>query len=261
MEYETILLQKSGAVTTVTLNRPDKLNAMSEQMLRELLLLCAELREDFATRFVIFTGAGKAFSVGADMEALARAAEDIDIGRLGQLAGQDLVHHLENLEQITIAAINGPALAFGMVVAIACDFRIASRDAVFGVPEPLVGIFFTWGCTPRLIPLIGPAKTKELIMTCDMIDAAEALSIGLVNKVVPPERLMEATQELIDKIASKAPLAVRMTKKIVNAASAPNFGDLYICEPELVERLYLSQDPAEGITAFRENRKPRFTGR
>jgi enoyl-CoA hydratase/carnithine racemase len=99
-----------------------------------------------------------------------------------------------------------------------------------------------------------------MIMTCEMIDAEEALRIGLVNKVVPPEQLMEAAHELVGKISSKAPLAIRITKKIVNASVAPNFGDLYLCEPELVERLYLSQDPEEGTKAFREKRPPRFTG-
>jgi len=142
-----------------------------------------------------------------------------------------------------------------------CDFRIASQSASFGIPEANIGIFFTWGCTPRLTRLIGPAKAKELIMTCDRIDAEEALSIGLVNKVVPPEQLMEAAHELVDKIAARGPLAIRIAKKIVNAAAAANFGDLYICEPELVERLFVSPEPAEGIRAFIEKRKPKFTGR
>lgn len=265
MNYETLLVEKSEAIATVTLNRPQKLNAMSAQMLLEFGQLFNELRQDLATRFVIFTGAGRAFSAGADLTDRAVAMEgDIpphDMGRLGQLGGHDFIRSLENLEQITIAAVNGFALGAGLVIAMGCDFRIASESASFGVPEANVGLFFTWGCTPRLTSLIGPAKAKELIMTCDRIDAEEALRIGLVNKVVPPDQLMEAARELVDKIAARGPLAIRITKKLVNAAAAPNFGDLYICEPELVERLFLSPEPTEGITAFLEKRKPEFTGR
>ena len=142
-----------------------------------------------------------------------------------------------------------------------CDFRIASEKAFFGIPETNVGIFYTWGCTPRLTALIGPAWTKDLIMTTRRIDAKEALSIGLVHRVVPEDRLMESAKELAGEIATKAPLAIRMTKKLVNASAAPNIGDIYLCEPEMVERLYLSRDPWEGANAFLERRKPLFKGK
>ncbi|MBE0414995.1 MAG: enoyl-CoA hydratase/isomerase family protein [Dehalococcoidia bacterium] len=265
MAYETLLVEKLGATTTVTLNRPAKLNAMNGQMLAEFDQLFTELRTDLETRFVIFTGAGRAFTSGADLRDLVVPTEGPvpphARARLGQLGGQDFIRSLESLEQITIAAVNGFALGAGLVLAMGCDFRIASENASFGIPETNVGLFFTWGCTPRLTRLIGPAKAKEMILTCDVIGAEEALAIGLVNKVVPRERLMEAAHELIDKIASRAPLAIRMTKKLVNAAAAPNFGDLYICEPELVERLFLSPDLTEGMRAFIEKRKPNFTER
>ena len=265
MNYETIVVERAGATMTVTLNRPAKLNAINTQVTEEFAHLFAELREDIDTRFVIFTGAGRAFSAGADLTDPARerrhgGPESARVARSGQLRGHDFIRNLESLEQITIAAVNGLSLGAGLVLPMGCDFRIASTNARFGIPEANVGIFFTWGSTPRLVSIIGAAKTKEMIMTCDMIDAEEALRIGLVNKVVPPEQLMEAAHELVSKISSKAPLAIRITKKIVNAAVASNFGDLYICEPELVERLYLSQDPEEGTRAFREKRPPRFTG-
>jgi len=264
MAYETLLVEKSEAVATVTLNRPAKRNAISGQMLADFLQLFAELRTDLDTRFVIFTGGGTAFSAGADLTqtmAGESTAPPQDMMRLQQLSGHDFIRNLENLEQITIAAVNGYCLGAGLVLAMGCDFRIASENARFGVPETNIGMFFTWGSTPRLTSLIGPAKAKEMIMTCDQIDAQEALRIGLANRVIPPEQLMDAVHEFIDKIASKGPLATRMTKKLVNAATAANFGDVYICEPELVERLALSPEPMEGISAFIEKRKPNFSGR
>jgi len=263
MAYKTLLVEKSGAVATVTLNRPEKRNAISGQMLTDFLRLFAELRTDLDTRFVIFTGAGTAFSAGADLSERVFTESTTPppaMMRLQQLTGHDFIRNLENLEQITIAAVNGYCLGAGLVLAMGCDFRIASENARFGVPEANIGLFFTWGSTPRLTRLIGPAKAKEMIMTCDPIDAHEAVRIGLANKVVPAEKLMNAVHELIDKIASKGPLAIRMTKKLVNAATAANFGDLYICESELVERLILSPEPMEGIKAFIEKRKPDFTG-
>jgi len=266
MEYQTLLVEKTPPLVTVTFNRPARLNAFNLEMIQEVMRLCSELREDVDTRCVIFTGAGRAFSAGIDLSGRGGPPPEDPFphyteARMGQLLGHDFMRALEGLEQITIAAVNGLALGGAFSVCMACDFRIASENAGFGIPEANVGLFFTWGCTPRLVSLIGPAKAKELIMTCDIIDAAEAQAIGFVNKVVPAERLMETARELAAKIISRSPLAIRLTKKIANAAAAPNIGDLYICEPELVERLYLSGDPAEGANAFLEKKKPRFTGR
>jgi len=262
MTYENLLLEKSGQTMTVTLNRPKKLNALSPEVLQEYLRLFAELREDTETKFVIFTGAGRAFSAGADLTQGDRTREGLREykARIAQLQGHDFIRNLENLEQVTIAAVNGYCLGAGLVLAMGCDFRIASSNAIFGVPEANVGIFFTWGSTPRLVSLIGPTEAKDMIMTCDMVDAERAFRIGLVSEIVTPEELMNACHAKIAKIASKAPLAVRMTKKLVNAAAAPNFGDLYLCEPELVERIYMSPDTAEGMEAFAQKRAPKFTG-
>ena len=260
MEYETLLVDRVDNIATVTLNRPAKLNAVNERMIGELIQLFTELRDDTITRFVIFTGAKRAFSAGADLKTLEFMSKDLKAIRMGQLLGHDLMRTLENLEQITIAAVNGPAMGAGLALAMACDFRIASKDAFFTIPEAAIGILFIWGCIPRLVRLIGPAKAKELIMTADSVDAKEALAIGLVSKVVPPDQLIQVAHELARKISSRAPLAVRMAKKIVNATSPANLGDLYLCEPEIVERLCFSQDFLEGVKALEEKREPQFTG-
>ena len=258
MDYETLLVERSGAVTTVTLNRPAVLNAINKRMLDELTQLFGQLRADPSTRFVIFAAAGRAFSAGIDLSDSLSAASLPTNMRLGQLAGQEFMRTLENLEQVTFAAVNGVAVGAGLALTLACDFRVASQQASFAIPETNIGLFFTWGCTPRLTALVGPAKAKEMIMTCDRVSAAEALRIGLVNRVVAHDSLMEATHDMVERIARRGPLAVRMTKKLVNAAAAPGYGNLYLCEPELVERLFLSGQPAEGVQAFVEKREPDF---
>jgi enoyl-CoA hydratase/carnithine racemase len=263
MKYETILVKKSGNLATVTFNRPQILNAINAQFMLELKDLFAQLRLDQKTRFVIFTGAGRAFSSGAEFTKKAMDERyntpEMANERLAQLFGHDFMSAMESLEQVTIAAVNGAAVGAGLCLAMNCDFRIASEKAVFGVPEANLGIFFTWGATPRLTALIGPAKAKELIMTCDSIDAQEAWRIGLINKVVPADQLMITCEELARKIASKGHLAIRMTKKMVNAASLAKMADLYPCEPELVERLMLSPEVEEGVEAFIEKRPSKFS--
>jgi enoyl-CoA hydratase/carnithine racemase len=265
MAYETILVEKKGITAVITLNRSEKLNAMNAQMLGEIAQVLAELRGDTTTRFVILTGTGRAFSSGADMtargESPPEAAQAIaQEQRLVQMASHDMMRSYQNLEQVTIAAVNGYCLGAGLVFVIESDFIIAAEDALFGVPETNVGVFYTWGSCARLSRLVGPIWAKHMVMTCENVTAEQALSIGLVNQVVPNDKLMDAAWELVDKIASKSPLAVRLTKKLVNAYTAAGRGDLYVVEPELVERIHISGDPLEGARAFREKRSPRFGG-
>jgi enoyl-CoA hydratase/carnithine racemase len=265
MAYETILVEKKDFTTVITLNRPDKLNAMNVQMLGEITQALADLREDTSTRFVILTAAGRAFSAGADLskrgaitprEVKAVSQEQ----RLAQMAAHDMIRTYQNLEQVTIAAVHGYCLGAGLVFTIESDFILAAEDALLGVPETSVGVFYTWGSSARLSRLVGPLWAKHVIMTCENITAEQALRIGLVNQVVPNEKLMDAAFELVDKIATKSPLAVRITKKLVNAYTAAGRGDLYLVEPELVERIHVSGDPVEGARAFGEKRPPKFSG-
>jgi enoyl-CoA hydratase/carnithine racemase len=260
MSYETLLIEKEGRTLTVKLNRPSKFNAMNFQMIEELSHLFQDLRKDPDTRTVIFTGNGKAFSGGADIEALEDMIKNPGLIRGVQNSGQEFMRALENLEQITFAAINGPAVGAGLALAMACDFRIMADKTYLSIPEAAVGIFFTWGCTPRLVKLIGPSMAKELIMTCEMVKSERALGMGLVNRVVEDDLLIATVMDMVKQIESKAPLAIRMTKKLVNASTAVGFGDVLVCEPELVEKLYFAKDPMEGVQAFVEKRTPQFTG-
>ena len=274
MAYETILVEKKGATMVITLNRPEKLNAMNGQMLEEIDQVLAELRRDTATRFVILTGAGRAFTAGADMgprgappadttQAVSEQQRLLQVAReqdMVQMAAHDRIRSYLNLEQITIAAVNGYCLGAGLVFATESDFIIAAEDALLGIPEANTGIFYTWGSSARLSRLVGPMWAKHMIMTSENVTGKQAVSIGLAVQAVPNDKLMDAAWELVDKIASKGPLAIRLTKKLVNAYTATGRGDLYVVEPELVGHLYVSGDPDEGGRAFREKRPPKFSG-
>ena len=268
MEYETLLVEKSDHIATVTLNRPEKLNAINDQLLMDLEALANELREDFVTRVVILTGAGRAFSAGIDLSRLqdlagaqqAQIPSAVERRRRGQL-GQRAMNALERVEQVTIAAINGVAVGGGVSIALACDLRIAAESARFWIPEVNLGVPLSWGTIPRLVRLVGPAKAKELIMACDWVDANEALAIGLLNKVFPLDKLMECAQEMAEKIATKAPLAITMTKAAVNAVSAIGFGEMTYSDSDLLQLCSGTEDIREGLRASIEKRKPKFTGR
>lgn len=266
MDYNNISVERNEPVVTITLNRPRKLNAMSVELIEELMDQFYKLRTDTDIRYIVFCGAGRAFSAGADVSGRdGTIPEDrfeyYTTAKQGQYLGHDFMRLLENLDQITISAVDGYSLGAGLCIPIVCDFRLASEKAIFGVPETGIGIFYTWGATPRLTSLIGPAWAKEMIITNNYVYPDKALAIGLVHKIVASEKLMQAVQELIDTIELKGRIATRIAKKMINAATAPNIGDIYICEPELVERLYLSDEPSEGGKAFSKKRQPKFRGR
>ncbi len=262
MAYETLLVEKKDGIALVTFNRPDKLNTLSTRLFLDLRDLMAEFRYDLETRVIIFTGAGRAFSAGFDLrvDALTQhmSQKEMPNERIWQLFFLDLMSDIENLEQVTIAAINGPAMGGGLCIAMNCDFRIMADNARLGVPEIGLGVFLSWGSTPRLVALLGPSRAKEFIMTCDPVNADEAFRIGMVNKVVSPEKLIPASYELADKIMRRGPLAIRICKKQVNAASVARMSDLYLFESELWERNQISPDLQEGIKASIEKRPPSF---
>lgn len=202
----------------ITLNRPEKLNGISIQMHEELQQVCRELQDDFTTRVVIVTGAGRAFSAGADLRdrRAGQPASDLD-RRLRVGVGERTSGLLERLDQVTIAAVNGLCIGGAVVFASCCDLRLAAESAWFSIPEVDVGLPLTWNALPRLMRELGPARTKELVMTCDRFTADEALRWGFVNHVYPDAELMPSALALAEKLLAKDEMILAMTKSATNA--------------------------------------------
>ncbi len=257
-EYETILTGAEDGIGTITLNRPDVRNALSSQVLKDLRAALDEFREDDRVGVVAFTGAGeKAFVAGADIGELRQRTF------LDALASamQAFCDEVEGYEKPTIAAVNGYALGGGCELAMACDIRIASENARFGLPEVTLGILPGAGGTQRLSRLIGKGRAVEMILTGRMMGAEEALSAGLVSKVVPQEGLMDAVKETAGQVLSKGPLAVRLAKLAVQAGYETDQRTGLLIERLAQAVLFTSEDKREGTSAFVEKRRPDFKGR
>ena len=258
---DTILLERDGAVATVTLNRPNVLNALNLRMLDELAETFAELERDDALRAVIVTGAGaKAFAAGADIGELnalpnGRAAE------AQALEGQALTSRIERMRVPVIAAVNGFALGGGCELAMACDMRIASENARFGQPEVNLGILPGYGGTQRTTRLLGEGMAMYLCLTGEMIDAQEALRIGLVQRVKPLDGLLEEAKRIAGLIASKAPLAVAAAKRAIVSGASMTLPDALALEALLFGQVVMTDDFREGSQAFLDKRKAEFAGR
>ena len=218
MEYETLKIERDGAIMTARLNRPDKRNAMSTQMHRDLQDLCRDLAEDFDTRVVIFAGQGPAFSSGADTSEWGQPGPDNELELRHQSGiGSRSSNAIDALDQISIAAINGYAVGGGAVLAVCCDFRIAGENAWFSIPEVELGIPLSWNALPRLARAVGHAKALELTVLCERFSAQQALDWGLVTHVVPDGKELDAARELAAKIVAKPPLPVALTKASMKA--------------------------------------------
>lgn len=268
MAYETFLVERNGAIATVRFNRPEKLNPINEKVMREILAIIHEFQEDDDTRVIILTGQGRSFCVGADMEMLSAGADRERQHQLSDSArlrsaktGWRIMEEWERLDQITIAAINGFAVGGGVSLAMACDFRIAVSGARLWIPEVRLGVPYMWGSISRLINLVGMAKAKELVMTCDEVTAEEALTLDLVNHVVAADQLHTATLAFAEKILNKPPMALRRTKEFFQALSANRSGDITYADAHLGLAAFLSEDMREAVSAFREKREGRFHNR
>ncbi|MDX6695998.1 MAG: enoyl-CoA hydratase [Blastocatellia bacterium] len=257
--YETLLVERRGRVAIVTINRPEKRNALNIQTRTEGALALDELRDDESVGVVVFTGAGdKAFVAGAD---IAEFAGRTALTQRDVMLGRSLFTAIDAFPKPVIAMVNGYCLGGGCELALACDLRIASETASFGQPEINLGIIPGGGGTQRLTRLVGEGKAMELILTGDIIDARTAFNLGLVNTVVPAADLEAKTMEIANRIAEKSPIALRMAKEAVKLASRSNLDEGLRREVDLFALCFSSEDKDEGVTAFLEKRKPSFKGK
>lgn len=246
MPYSAILYSKQRHVATITLNRPEADNAIDRQLADDVVEACREISGDDDVRVVVVTGAGdQAFSVGGE----------------SGVAGVGVATAVAALEQPVIAAINGDALGQGLELALACDIRLASSRARFGLPEVASGAIPCDGGTQRLPRIVGRGKALEMVLTAEPITAEEALEIGLVSKLVPPDGLAAEAGSLADRLAEKGPLALRYAKEAVAKGLDLTLDQGLRLEADLYFLLHTTEDRTEGITAFLEKRPPRFSGR
>jgi len=256
--YNSLLTTLEEGILTVTINRPDKLNALNKEVMEELDKVAAEMESNAEVKAVIITGAGaKAFVAGADIsEFMGLSGEQ---GAALAKKGQDIFFRFENASKPVVAAVNGFALGGGCELAMACHFRIASTNAKFGQPEVNLGLIPGYGGTQRLVQLIGKGRAMEALMSGNMIDATKAEQYGLVNRVVSPEELLPQTKAILQTIISKAPLAV---SKCIAAANSAYLGkEGYAVEVKGFGECFVTEDMNEGTTAFIEKRKPAFKGK
>ena len=260
MSYEYLKLEITDGVATLMVNRPDKLNALNAATVGELERAFRELRADEDVRGIIITGAGeKAFVAGADIAELAKMGP-IDGVRVSR-QGQDAFRMLERMPKPVIAAVNGFALGGGLELALACHVRIASSKARFGLPEVKLGIIPGYGGTIRLPRLVGRGRALELILTGEMIDAAEAHRIGLVNRIENPDALLGAATEMLRKMIANGPVALALAIESVDHAASATAEDAQTLESNLFGLLAATADMREGMAAFLEKRTAAFTGR
>jgi enoyl-CoA hydratase len=259
MSYKAITFDLTSRIATVTLNRPDRLNAINEDMRDDFTGLFTELQTNEAIGVVIFTGAGRAFSAGGDIEYFEREWSTrkfrAENHRLTQFFDE-----LELIEKPVLAAINGPCTGAGLQITLSCDIRVASDQAQFGFRENNIGLIPGAGGCSRLVKLIGYGKAKELIFTGEMISAVEAERVGLVNRVVAHEELMSHTRALAEHLLTRAPEALGLAKRILWHSVTSDFATGRMLESLAQSVLVKSKDHREGIRAFRQKRKPEFTG-
>ena len=260
--YETIIQERIGDIGKITFNRPKVLNAYNKTVSAELIKSFYELAEDESVRVIVLTGAGRAFMAGADINMVNEWSRLGDAKKIKEdLDRMFKPTMLEECPKPVIAAVNGLAFGMGCEVAMGCDFRIAAESARFGQPEISIGIIPGAGGTQRLILLAGGARTLEMIMTGDPIDAQEAYRIGLVNRVVPDDKLWEEVETFVARLIDKSPLGISVCKKCVYEGGEMPLKNGLDYETEGFCEILLSEDASEGTEAFLQKRKPTFKGR
>ena len=257
--YETITIEKRGAVAILTINRPDKLNALNEAVHREGVTALDKLKRDDTVRVLVITGAGeKSFVAGAD---ISEFEWKTPITQRDAFYDRSLFNSIDSFPKPVIAMVNGFCLGGGNELAMACDIRMASENARFSQPEINLGIMCGGGGTQRLTNLIGEGRSMEMVLTGDMIDAATAERFGLINHIYPSDQLEAETMKLAEKIAEKAPIALQLSKEAVKFASRSNLDEGLKREVDLFAICFSTEDKNEGVAAFLEKRKPVFKGK
>jgi enoyl-CoA hydratase len=260
MTYQTLLLESKDGIATLTINRPDKLNALNDEVVRELHAAALALATDDAVRGVILTGAGpKAFVAGADIGDLAR--QGVIDGRQRALTGQQMLYAIERMGKPVLAAVNGFALGGGCELAMACHIRICSDNARFGQPEVNLGITPGYGGTQRLPRIVGKGNALYMLLTGEHVKADDALRMGLVSKVVPQDQLMAEAEKLMKTIVSKGPVALRLTIDAVDRGLETTLEEGLRIEADAFGLVASTADMKEGLTAFLEKRPAKFTGK
>lgn len=258
MIYENILMKKENKIATIIINRPEVRNALDGQTVKEILHAFTSIERDQEIGIIIFTGAGeKAFAAGADINELVQMSS-FDVFDFNSIT--EVFERIENSKKVTIAAINGYALGGGFELALACDIRIASENAKFGLPELNLGIIPGAGGTQRLTRAIGRSRALDLILTGEFMLAEEAKQLGLVSQVVSQEKLIDVAIEKAERILQKGPLAIQMAKLAVNRGYEVDISTGLLIESLAQGLLFKTKDKVEGTTAFLEKRKANFTG-
>ena len=264
INYQYLKIAKKSHVAVVTFNRPEKLNALSADLMEEVIRAAHAFREDEATRVVIFTGAGTCFSAGVDLtdkKNFDRLAQASNLMKLRYLKlGPRMIRAVYEMDQITIAAVNGAAMGGGACLAAACDFRVGAEDCRVGYPEVGLGMNLSWTALPMCVHLIGPARAKQMVILAEKVNAQTLLDWGFLDEVVPSSQLMKTAQAMARTYAAQPPIAAQMVKRSVNAiAAALDQAVLHMAAAPILLTTQ-TQDHLEGLSAFLEKRGKYFKG-
>lgn len=257
--FETLILEKEEAIATITLNRPRRLNAINGKMIEEIDRVMDDLASDAGIKVVIITGGPDYFCAGADISEVIKIAS-VDEGYEFSRRIQKIFDKINYLPKPVIASISGLALGGGCEMALACDLRLASEKASFGVPEINIGVIPGAGGTQRLPRILGICKAKELLLTGERIDARQACHLGMINKMVPASDLINETRQMAEKLAAKPPLALKMAKELVDTGMNMDLDSALKLEAHALAYLMVTADKNEGMSAFLEKRKASFKG-